>query len=212
MRKSLQKTPPSALSSHLARLSAGLLDVGAPRHAPKKNGRANGAARPLTPSLDLGTLAARLRLAEGFISRTDVGDCAQSALQWLADTAGVSRSVCLIRPVGESVMTTVATYGLPFEAAMFSFSVDDWSNPLTSALDKRHTFFPAAHNAADRRRRPTSPFEDAAFHAIPIDLPSDAEEGGASCLLLLASDRKLPDLQWFTTVFSQKFDQILRQR
>ena len=41
MRKSLQKTQPSGLSSELAPLSAGLL-VGARRHAPKRDARANG--------------------------------------------------------------------------------------------------------------------------------------------------------------------------
>src|SRR5262245_49103754 len=127
MRKSLQKTPRSALSSALVRLRAGLLADAEPRHAPKRNGRANGAAggpmariptsaRVATSGAPTGADAARLRLMEGFLSRTDIADCAQYALQWLADTCEIDRSVCLVRPIGEPVMTTVAAHNLPFDA------------------------------------------------------------------------------------------------
>src|SRR5882724_2098677 len=111
MRKSLQKTPPSGLSSELPRLPAALLAVGAPRHAPKRNGRANGSGVASWTARDE-TLAARVRLIEGFISRTDIADCVQHALQWLADAAGIRQTICLVRPVGESVMTTVGVNGL----------------------------------------------------------------------------------------------------
>src|SRR5436189_6299065 len=120
MRKSLQKTPRSALSSALVRLPAGLLAGAAPRHAPRRNGGANGAAGGPMASTSVPTgaagLAARLRLIEGFLSRTDIADCAQYALQWLADTSGILRSVCLVRPMGEPVMTTVAAHNMPFDA------------------------------------------------------------------------------------------------
>src|SRR5205823_9369278 len=105
-------------------------------------------------------LAARVRLIEGFISRTDIADCVQHALQWLADAAGIRQTICLVRPVGESVMTTVGANGLSFEATTFSLSIDDWNNPLNAALNKQHTFFPAAHHAADRLRRPATPFAE----------------------------------------------------
>src|SRR5947209_16958015 len=104
MRKSLQKTPRSALSSALVRLRADLLAGAAPRHAPKRNGRANGAAgASMTVPTAADGLVARLRLMEGFLSRTDIADCAQYALQWLADASGIIRSVCLVRPLGEPV-------------------------------------------------------------------------------------------------------------
>jgi hypothetical protein len=45
-------------------------------------------------------LSARLRLLAGFIGRTEVADCAQCALRWLADAGGVSQAICLVRPIG----------------------------------------------------------------------------------------------------------------
>jgi PAS domain S-box-containing protein len=213
MRKSLQKTPRSALSSALVRLPADLLVGAARRHAPRRNGRANGAAgAPTSVPSGADGLAARLRLLEGFLSRTDIADTAQYALQWLTETSGVLRSVCLVRPLGEPVMTTVAAHNLPFEATIFSLSTDDWNNPLVAAVTKRHTFFSAPHSAADRRKRPATPFEDEPFHTITLGLRSGVNERGALGLLLLSGDRALPDLAWFTSVFGQKLDQILRQR
>jgi PAS domain S-box-containing protein len=213
MRKSLQKTPPSGLSSELARLPGALLAVGAPRHAPRRNGRANGSVRAVSASARDEGLAARLRLIEGFVSRTDVADCVQHALQWLDEAAGIRQTVCLVRPVGDSLMTTVGAHGLSFEATTFSLSIDDWNSPLISALNKPHTYFPAAHNATDRRRRPATPFDAAPFHAFPLGLRSELSDTGALGLLLAGgAERALPDLQWFSNVFGQKLDQILRQR
>src|SRR5437773_531437 len=189
MRKSLQKTPRSALSSPLVRLPADLLGAAAPRHAPRRNGRANGAAGAAMASTSVPTgsdgLAARLRLMDGFLSRTDIADCAQYALQWLADTTGILRSACLVRPMGQPVMTTVAAHNLPFDATVFSLSTDDWNNPLVAALAKRHTFFPAPHSAADRRKRPATPFENEPFHAITLGSRPEVNERGTLGVLLV---------------------------
>jgi signal transduction histidine kinase/PAS domain-containing protein len=215
MRKSLQKTPPSGLSSELSHLPAELVAVGAAhRLAVRGNGRANGTAVSISvPSADQG-LAARLRLLEGFISRTDATDCAQHALRWLRDVAGIPRSICLVRPTAEPIMTTIATCGLPGDAsATFMISMDDWNNQLVTSLNRRHTFFAPAHAAVDRRRRPVTPFEDAPFHAIPLGVSTGFGEGGPLGLLMFSdTDRTVPDLQWFTSIFGQKLDQILRQR
>src|SRR5262249_41077834 len=106
---------------------------------------------------------------------------------------------------------TSGAYGFsPDAASSFSLSIEDWANPLVVALTSRkRLFFPAAHSAADRRRRPSTPFEDAAFHVLPLG--SGAEE--AFAVLLLGGDAAVEsNLVWFSTVFSQKLDQILRQQ
>src|SRR2546430_16637029 len=133
MRQSLQKTPPSGLSSAPARVPVGLLAAGAPRHGPRRNGRANGASgdaavAPGSPGSSE-ALAARLRLMEGFISRTDIADCTQHALQWLAEAVGVHQSMCLGRAIREPGMTTAGAHHLPVEAAGVSGSVHAWDNP-----------------------------------------------------------------------------------
>jgi PAS domain S-box-containing protein len=96
--------------------------------------------------------------------------------------------------------------------ATYTLSLDDWNNPLIAALNnRRQAFFSSAHSAADRKRRPSTPFEDAAFHVIPLGIAAFA--GDASGLLLIGSTGPLPpDVQWFTTIFGQKLDQIVRNQ
>src|SRR5262245_227301 len=218
MRKSLLKTPPSGLSSRLLPPAAALV-VGARarRQAAKRN---NGAPYTGVPRMrvavegigeDGNLLEARVRLLEGFVSRTEIGDCAHHALQWLGDAFGVSQSICLVRPVGEQSLFVVGVHGMRGSGlSTFIVSVDDWANPLVTALTHRkQTFFPSALSAADRKRRPATPFVDGAFHVVPLGSVGAAEAFG---LLLIGGGGPLPAEQsWFTSIFSQKLDQILRQ-
>ena len=160
---------------------------------------------------DEAPVAARVRLLEGLVGRTEIADCAQFALQWLGEVAGVPQSVCLIRPNSEHALFVVGAYGMLGPAVTsYTVSLDDWSNPLVSILAQRTPiFFARAHATADRNRRPSTPFEDAAYHALPLGAPGVSDE--AFGLLLLGDPgRRVPELQWFTIVFSQKLDQILR--
>ncbi|HEY7290438.1 MAG TPA: ATP-binding protein [Vicinamibacterales bacterium] len=155
--------------------------------------------------------AARVRLLEGFISRTELTDCAHFALQWLGEATGVSQSICLVRPAGEAALFVVGSYGMVGPAVpAYTISLDDWSSPLISALVHRQpAFFPESHSAAERRRRPTTPFQDRAFHALPLGVAGITEE--AFGLLLLSAVHPLDTTcQWFMSVFNQKLDQILR--
>jgi PAS domain S-box-containing protein len=158
-------------------------------------------------------LSARLRLLEGFLSRTEVADCAQHALKWAGRALGIGQSLCLVRPVGEPSLFVVASTGLPAATATsFSVSLDDWGNPLVTALTtRRHAFYNRVHTTGDRRRRPSTPFEDGAFHVIPLGVSGFSDEAFG---LLMVSGPPLvtPDLQWFSTVLGQKLDQILRQQ
>src|SRR5581483_6595196 len=218
MRKSLLKTPPSELSSRLAPLPAALVGVGARRPAAKRNGsaapytgvpRVRVAVEQLTDE-EHEPLAARVRLLEGFVSRTEVADCAQFALQWIGETIGVSQSICLVRPSGEQTLYASGHYGLTSGAvSSFTVSLEEWGHPLVSTFNNRkEIFFPAAHSAADRRRRPATPFEDAAFHVLPLGAPLAEEALG---LLLVGGAQPIdPELHWFAAIFSQKLDQILR--
>src|SRR5262249_31558178 len=200
-------------SSRLAPLSAGVLAAAGRRrrHAPRTTiGSSNGRVHPLAAAR-VEALGPRLSLLEGFLSRTEVVDTAQYALQWLADSLRVSAAICLIRPLGESVMMPVASVGAAPET--FSLSIDDWNHPIVAALDRPHTYYPAPHTGADRRKRPVTPFEDAAFHVYPLGIRGDTNQHGAFGVLLVAAVERIdPGVEWFTTVFVQKLDQILRQR
>jgi PAS domain S-box-containing protein len=159
------------------------------------------------------SLAARVRLLEGFVSRSEIADCTQFALQWLGEILGVPQSVCLVRPGGEHALFVVGAYGMLGSAVTsFTISLDDWNNPLVSVLSQRAQMsFPPAHSAADRKRRPPTPFEDASFHALPLGTPGISDEA-FGLLLVAESGRPLSDLQWYTTVFGERLDQILRQQ
>jgi PAS domain S-box-containing protein len=158
-------------------------------------------------------LAARARLLEGLVARTDLSDCSQFALQWLGEAVDLTRLVCLVRAGSEPALFAVGAYGMPGSAATsYTISLDDWSNPLVSTLaHRRPTFFPTPPSAAERKRRPSTPFEDRAFHALPLGIAGISDQ--AFGLLLVGGTGPLPhEVQWFTTIFSQKLDQILRQQ
>jgi signal transduction histidine kinase len=213
----LLKTPPSGPAPALVAVGA------ARRPANRRNGSApyTGIPRVRVAVEEASALSeeeqqlltARLRLLEGFIGQTDVSGTAHHALQWIGETLGVSKSICLVRPMGEPALFAAAQYGFTNSAASsFTVSLDEWGNPLVNALTHRkEVFFPEAHSAADRRRRPPTPFDDAAFHVVPLGVSGIGDE--AFGLLLL--DGRAPitvELRWFVTVFVQKLDQILRQQ
>jgi signal transduction histidine kinase len=129
----------------------------------------------------------------------------------LGETHGISRSLCLIKPTGEETLIAVGSYGLQRQAVTaYSVSLQDWNHPLVSVLnDRRHVYYPTAHSAADRRRRPSTPFEDDAFHVAPLNLSGFSDEA-VGLLLFAAPPQVAGEVSWFTLVFGQKLDQILR--
>src|SRR6185436_15703847 len=207
MSKSLLKPPHSGPNS-MPSPPAALLAVGAPRRtAAKRNGSAPYTGVPRVrvaveeAVTDDDLLVARVRLLEGFVGRSEIADIAQLALQWLRKTVGIRQSICLIRPDGESSLFVVGAYGLGSAVSSYTVSLEDWSNPLVSAYtNRKELFFPAPHSAADRKRRPVTPLEDAAFHAVPLGVPGSEE--GAGLLLLEGVAAPPPELHWFVTVFS----------
>src|SRR5687768_15936778 len=113
MRKSLPRTQPSAPSSRAASVPA-FLAAAVHRRAAKasvRSGEAYGGSngRRQHPGSEL---VHRLRLLEGFLSRTEFADCAHHALKWLGEVLRVPQSICLVRPKGEQILVTVGSYGL----------------------------------------------------------------------------------------------------
>src|SRR5262245_44669828 len=111
MRKSLLKTPPSGLSSRLAHPPAALVAVAERRAAAKRNGSAPYTGVPRVRVAveeaeheEAAQLAARVRLLEGFVSRTDLADCATFALQWAGETLGVKPCICLVKEANEPTL------------------------------------------------------------------------------------------------------------
>jgi PAS domain-containing protein len=119
----------------------------------------------------------------------------------------------LIRAYDEQALFAVAWSGVPaVVAGSFAVNLDDWSDPLVNVLHShQRRYFPEAHSAADRRRRPQTPLADAGFHVAPITCGNPTDE--ALGLLLVSAGSTLPrDFDWFIDVFAQKVDQIFRHQ
>ena len=219
MRKSWPRMPPSERSLAQVPLRGAVLPLLAAAvqpHAPRRNGAA-APGRAVRLAFTLGReeqLVARLRLLEGFVGRTEVADCARCALQWLGEVVGVSRSICLLKPIGEQVLYAVAAYGFAGSSVIsFTVPLEEWGNPLIAALTAhKPVVFPAAHAAADRKRRPATPFEDSAFQALPIGVSGFTDEAFGLLLISVGASHARPEMAWFGTLFGQKLDQILREQ
>src|SRR5260221_4890045 len=109
MRKSLPKTPHSGLSSRAAPAPLALLAVAAAGRGHAF--RSNASSEPSDEPPRLERLSARLRLLDGFLGRTEIIDCAQLAVEWMADSLGIRQSLCLVRPVEDNRLVTVASHG-----------------------------------------------------------------------------------------------------
>src|SRR5438132_2221552 len=138
--------------------------VGKPRMA-----RGNRRVSAWIDTADLET--ARIDLLEGFLSRSELSDCTEFALDWLARALGITQSICLVPREGDSTLTIAGAYGFESkDLASLSVSIDDWRHPLIQILaNRRQTFFPAvAGTATAGKRRPSTPFENNPFHVLPL--------------------------------------------
>lgn len=216
MRESLQRTPHFAPGSWPAPLQAALRSAGVARQrGPKRNGSAGsrGVAHRAVAVGDAQRLAARVRLLEAFVGRSDITDCTRYALQWLHEILDLTPSLCLLKPDGKEALFAVGAHGLAGTAASrFTVSLEDRNNALVAAFSNReHAFFRSAHSSPDRKRRPSTPFEDEAFHVVPL-FAADLNRDAFGLLLIGGSGALPPESRWFTTLFAQKLAQVLRQQ
>jgi len=158
-------------------------------------------------------LAARLELLEGFLSRSEIPETVNFALDWLERIHGVNQSLCLTQRLNETALSVVGSRGLSSRAiANFTLSTDDWRNPLVHILTSRpHASYAAVPaSLQERRRRPNTPFEDGAFHVIALRGSRSSDD--AFGLLIFSGPRRItPDLEWFALVVAQKLAQVLRR-
>jgi signal transduction histidine kinase len=172
--------------------------------------RGNRRLSPWMESPDTDTI--RLELLEGFLNRSDVIDCTEFALQWAAESTGIAQSICLARREGELALTVVGSCGFrPATLSNFIVSLEDWRHPLVQTLaNRRHTFFSAVGaSGQERRRRPATPFEQGAFHVLPLRTGGSDEAIGL--LLWSGSRRMTPDIEWFASILALKLAQVLRR-
>jgi signal transduction histidine kinase/PAS domain-containing protein len=156
---------------------------------------------------------ARLELLEGFLSRSELPETVDFSLDWLARVHGVNQSLCLVHRLNETSLSVVGSRGLSSRAiASFTLSTDDWRNPLIHILTSRpHASYPAVSaSLQERRRRPSTPFDESAFHVIALRGARSSDD--AFGLLIFSGPRRItPNLEWFASVAAQKLAQVLRR-
>src|SRR5437764_12677100 len=78
-----------------------------------------------------GLAEARLGLAEFLLTCEDLEECAQHALEWLAEYAGARSGACLAVDVEHTRLSVIATYG-PGMPREYSVDLEDRSHPLVA--------------------------------------------------------------------------------
>src|SRR5215510_10358450 len=215
MKSSQPKMRPFAPSSKVPPRSVELLRnvaAGRPRGAadPRRGPIKPAGGGAQTPDARLTT---HLELLEGFLSRSDLQETVEFALDWLERVHHVNQSLCLIHRLNESALSVVGSRGLSSRAiANFTLSTDDWRNPLVHILTSRpHASYPAVSaSLQERRRRPNTPFEGSAFHVIALRGARSSDD--AFGLLIFSGPRRITaDLEWFASIAAQKLAQVLRR-
>ena len=129
--------------------------------------QARSLSRP--PAASIVDTSARLELLEYFLVHSDdVALCAQASLEWLADNAGVKRSMCLAVDAESSALVGIAGHGVPAEdVELYSWSLER-HDPLVVALSSSEpTAFKATRANGNAQRdlvhaaRPRSDFRGA---------------------------------------------------
>ena len=159
------------------------------------------------PSAQLPPAAARLQLAEFLVRANDPVECAQRAVEWLAQETGVKQAMIAVADVDGARLSGVARLGtVAGRAARFSLPLNDHDHPLVKALDGD-----AVVVVPDPGRDPRMPFGRHALLAVPLSRGDDVDAIG---LLLLAppTPSVRPAATWLAGVLGTRLAAIARVR
>jgi PAS domain S-box-containing protein len=161
--------------------------------------------RPEVVGDEVGSAVARLELVEFLLQSDDLAACAQRAVEWLGDNAGVEQAICAAVVTDASRMHGVAGQGVS-SARTGEFVVDlaDLDHPLTVAAAAAGPSYFSAHD-----QRLLTPISGSSFHNLP--LRSRALNGGTSVGLLLVSGRGRvpgPDVRWCAELLGEKLARL----
>ena len=198
MRKSLQKTPPSGPSSRPRPCPPRCWPPARGAPAAKRDGRDRyrtcraRESRSRRSSTPIGWRRV-CGCSKGFSAGRELADCAQLRAAVAGDDRSASRrrSAWCGRP--DETVAVRRRHLRPGRSG--GLALRGLARRLGQSARHRarephgRAFFPAAHSAADRRRRPSTPFEDAAFHVMPLGVPGATED--AFGLLLVGGDAPL---------------------
>ena len=157
--------------------------------------------------------SARLKLLEYFLVHSDdVALCALASLKWLADHAGVKRSMLLAVDAESSALIGLAGYGVsPDEVELFSWPLDR-HDPLIAALSSSQpTVFKTSRANGHAGAVASSPLGSGAVSAVPLRGASNTDDTAVGMLLLRPVVELTPEVSWLVTVLGQKLEQLQRR-
>ncbi len=148
---------------------------------------------------------ARLALVEFLLECDDPAECAQAAVEWLGEHAGVRQAVCALVDAGATRLRGTAGYGVaPGKVARFGVDLETRDHPLVSVLaGSRPVFFRPAR--AGRRRHPPTPLGGVAFHAVPLGALEVSDRLAVGLLLAVNGSEEVgADLRWAAQVLGHR--------
>jgi PAS domain S-box-containing protein len=164
------------------------------------------AVRPLRRTTPASDAEVRLALVERMLRSNDAEQCATVALEWLAEHAGVTRSLAAMVDHEGAVLQGLAGRDVPAEEARgFIVDLGHSSHPLVIALSATEpvTFRPGQKSQPNF---PWTPLGESTFGAVPLVRP-EAQEEGAVGLLLLAFRNKAQygaEIRWAAEMLGER--------
>jgi signal transduction histidine kinase/PAS domain-containing protein len=169
-------------------------------------------ARPASSSAALrpaeSSAVARLALAEQFIASDDATECAQRAVDWLAQNAGAKAAVCaLLDPETDELRPLAGSGVTPAQLKRLAVHRNEEAHPIAFALSRS-----APIVFQNGKARAAAPFGPGPFIAVPLPV---AERPEARVGILLATppspvlDR---EARWLADALGQKLVQLRATR
>ncbi len=165
------------------------------------------------PSPELPAADVRLALAEDLLRTQDPVECAQHALDWLRDVAGIRQALVALSDAEGARLS--GTAGLAMTAARvsgFSLALDDREHPLVKTLEAGEARVLTLDPSAERLRN-VLPFGRLPCLAVPL-VAEDAAEPDAVGVLLVApvTPAAGPATRWLSGVLSARLSALARIR
>jgi len=149
------------------------------------------------------TALARIVLSEALIAARDVASCAQVAVDWFAQHAGLARSfVGVVDEVERARLVGVAAHGVdPIWVNAFAIDIDDRQGPLVEIVR-------TSKPARVRLRIDALGLAETAWLGVP--LPPDDHEPIAGVLFVAPPPKRSAEVEWGARVLGQRLVELRR--
>ncbi|MFL5310455.1 MAG: ATP-binding protein [Myxococcales bacterium] len=154
------------------------------------------------------TALARLALAEILLASDDAGECAQRAVDWLAQNGGARAAVCALVDPETDELRALAGFGVtPAQLKRFSVHRDEEAHPLSLALSRSA---PIVFQTGKARGAPS--LGPGAFVAVPLPIGERPEARVGILLAGPPSTALEREARWLADALGQKLVHLRTMR